>query len=84
VAGKEVKAGVYDLQVTGDLDLHGVSRSLTLPLRVEVAAGTLTATGKTTLRQSDFGMKPVSAGGGTVKVKNEIAVDLRIVARAGR
>jgi len=84
VAGEEVKAGVYDLQVTGDLDLHGVSRSLTLPLRVEVAAGTLTATGKTTLRQSDFGMKPVSAGGGTVKVKNEIAVDLRIVARAGR
>jgi polyisoprenoid-binding protein YceI len=84
VAGKEVKAGVYDLQVTGDLDLHGVSRSLTLPLRVEVAADTLTATGKTTLRHSDFGMKPVSVGGGTVKVKNEIGVDLRIVARAGR
>ena len=83
-AWMSIKAGVYDLQVTGDLDLHGVSRSLTLPLRVEVAAGTLTATGKTTLRQSDFGMKPVSAGGGTVKVKNEIAVDLRIVARAGR
>jgi polyisoprenoid-binding protein YceI len=84
VAGKEVKAGVYDLQVTGDLELHGVSRSLTLPLRVEVAAGTLTATGKTALRHSDFGMKPVSAGGGTVKVKNEIGVDFRIVARAGR
>ena len=31
-----------------------------------------------------FGMKPVSAGGGTVKVKNEIGVDYRIVARAGR
>jgi polyisoprenoid-binding protein YceI len=84
VAGKEVKAGLYDLQVTGDLDLHGVSRSLTLPLRVEVTAETLTATGKTTLRHSDFGMKPVSAGGGTVKVKNEIGVDFRIVARAGR
>jgi polyisoprenoid-binding protein YceI len=84
VAGKELKAGVYDLQVTGDLDLHGVSRRLTLPLRVEVAAETLTATGKTTLRQSDFGMKPVSAGGGTVKVKNEIGVDFKIVARAGR
>ena len=84
VTGKEVKAGVYDLQVTGDLDLHGVSRSLTLPLRVEVAADALTATGRTTLRHSDFGMKPVSAGGGTVKVKNEIGVDFRIVARAGR
>jgi polyisoprenoid-binding protein YceI len=84
VTGKEVKAGVYDLQVTGELDLHGVSRSLTLPLRVEVAADALTATGKTTLRHSDFGMKPVSAGGGTVKVRNEIGVDFRIVARAGR
>jgi polyisoprenoid-binding protein YceI len=84
VAGKEVGAGVYDIQVTGELDLHGVSRSLTLPLRVEVAADMLTATGKTTLRHSDFGMKPVSAGGGTVKVKNEIGVDFRIVARTGR
>jgi polyisoprenoid-binding protein YceI len=84
VAGREVGAGVYELQVTGELDLHGVSRSMTLPLRVELAAGTLTATGKTTLRQTDFGMKPVSAGAGTVKVKNEIGVDFRIVARAGR
>ena len=70
--------------MTGDLDLHGVTRSVTLPLRVELAADALTATGKTTLRHSDFGMKPVSAGGGTVKVKNEIGVDFRIVARAGR
>lgn len=84
VAGKETSPGVYDLQVTGDLDLHGVARTLTLPMRVEVAAGRLTATGKTVLRHSDFQMKPVSAGAGTVKVKNEIGVDFRIVARAGR
>jgi polyisoprenoid-binding protein YceI len=84
VTGKETARGVWDIQVTGDLDLHGVSRSLTLPLRAEVKDGTLTATGKTVLRHSDFGMKPVSAGGGTVKVKNEIGIDYRIVARAGR
>lgn len=84
VTGKETARGVWDVEVTGDLTLHGVSRSFTLPLRVEVKDGTLTATGKTVLRQSDFGMKPVSAGGGTVKVKNEIGMDYRIVARAGR
>jgi len=84
VSGKEVSPGVYEAQVQGDLSLHGVSRSLTLPLRVEVKDGTLTATGKTVLRHSDFGMKPVSAGGGTVKVKNEIGVDFKIVARAGK
>jgi len=84
VTGKEVARGVWDVQVTGDLALHGVSRRLTLPLRVEVTGDRLTATGKTVLRHSEFGMKPVSAGGGTVKVKNEIGVDYRIVARAGR
>jgi len=84
VTGKEVSPGRYSIQVTGDLSLHGVSRSLTLPLEVEVAADKLTATGKTVLRHSDFGMKPVSAGGGTVKVKNEIEIDFRIVARAGK
>jgi polyisoprenoid-binding protein YceI len=83
VAGKEVRAGVYDLQVTGDLALHGATRTMVLPLRVEVAAETLTASGKTVLRQTDFGMKPVSVGG-VVNVKNELGVDFRIVARAGR
>ncbi len=83
VAGKEISPGVYDLQVNGDLTLHGITRSLTLPLRVEVAAETLTASGKVTLRQTDFGMKPVSVGG-VVNVKNELGVDFRIVARAGR
>jgi hypothetical protein len=50
---------------------------------VEVAGETLTASGKTVLRQTDFGMKPVSVGG-VVNVKNELGVDFRIVARAGR
>jgi len=84
VTGREVSPGRYDVQVTGDLSLHGVSRGMTLPLHVEVQGETLTATGKTVLRQSDFGMKPVSAGGGTVKVKNEIGLDFKIVARAGK
>ena len=84
VTGKETARGVWDVQVTGDLDLHGVKRSVTLPLRVELSEQGLTATGKTSLRQTDFGMKPVSAGGGTVKVKNELGMDFRIVARAGR
>ena len=83
VAGKEVRSGVYDLQVAGALALHGVTRTVTLPLRVEVGADTLTASGKTVLRHTDFGMKPVSVGG-VVNVKNEIGIDFRIVARAGR
>jgi polyisoprenoid-binding protein YceI len=73
----------WELQVTGDLTVHGVTRSVTLPMKVEIVGDVLTATGRTTLRHDWFGLQPVSAGGGTVKVKNELGVDLRIVARAG-
>jgi len=82
VSGRPLGGGAFDLQVTGEMTLHGVTRTLVLPLKVETSAGTLTAAGRTTLRHDHFGMVPISAGGGTVKVKNELVVEFRIVGRA--
>jgi polyisoprenoid-binding protein YceI len=82
VAGRRVSEGVYELQVAGELTLHGVVRPVTVPVRVEVAEAALTATGRTSVAQRAFGIEPVSAGGGTVKVKNEVGIDFKIVARA--
>ena len=82
VTGRPSTRGAYDLEVAGDMTIHGVTRPLTLPVHVEVAGDMLTATGKAVLRHDQFGLQPVSAGGGTVKVKNEIGVTYRIVARA--
>ena len=82
VSGRAAGGGAYDLELVGELALHGVTRPLTLPVHVEIAGDTLTATGKAVLRHDQFGMQPVSAAGGAVKVKNEIALDYRIVARA--
>lgn len=81
VAGKRVSPDVYDLEVTGDLSLRGVARSLTLPIRVEVSGDTLKASGRTVLRHGDFALTPISVAG-VVKVKNEIAIDYTFVARA--
>lgn len=81
VSGRKVAEGVYDLQVTGELSLHGVARTVTVPVRVELAGNTLTASGKTTLGQRAFGIEPVSAGGGTVKVKNELGIEFKLVGR---
>ena len=72
--------GSDDLTIVGDLSLHGVTRELTVPVKVTLEGQMLTATGQATLRHDQFGMKPVSAGGGTVKVANEIRLDFRIVA----
>jgi polyisoprenoid-binding protein YceI len=70
-------SGARDLTLVGDLTLHGVTRPLTLQVRVALKADTLEATGSTKLRQTDFGITPISKAG-VVKVKDELTLDWRI------
>jgi len=79
VAGTQSSPGAYQLTVRGSLTLHGVTRPITLPLAVEVGADGLKATGRMTIRQTDYGIDPVSVAG-VVKVKNELALEYTIVA----
>jgi polyisoprenoid-binding protein YceI len=81
VEGRE-SGGVWNLRVGGELTLRGVSRPLVLPLRATLAGDRLEASGQVVLRQRDFGIQPVSVAG-VVKVKNELGLDYKIVARAG-
>jgi polyisoprenoid-binding protein YceI len=80
VAGRTVAPGVYELELRGELTIRGVARPLTLPLRVELAEDRLIARGRTSLRQSDFGIKPISVAG-VVKVKDELAIEFEVVGR---
>jgi polyisoprenoid-binding protein YceI len=82
VSGKALAAGgPYELQVQGELTVRGVARPFALPLRVELDGERLVARGQASLRQSSFGIKPISVAG-VVKVKDELAIDFEIVARA--
>lgn len=80
VEGRQVPDGSWNLKVTGDLTLHGTTRPIVLPLRLQKTDGVLTATGQLVLKQSEFGITPVSVAG-VVKVKNELGLDYKIVAR---
>ena len=60
-----------------------MTRPVTLPLAVEVGADGLEATGRMTIRQTDYGIDPVSVAG-VVKVKNELAIEYTIVAPPAR
>jgi polyisoprenoid-binding protein YceI len=62
------------LDVTGALTIHGTTR--TIHLHVTEANGRYT--GSTTLKQTDFGIRPITIAGGTVKVKDEIRIDFDI------
>ena len=64
--------------ITGDLTIHGRTRSITL-----AAARTAAVyRGSVRIRQRDFGITPISIVGGTVNVKDEILIEFEIVAAA--
>jgi polyisoprenoid-binding protein YceI len=69
------------LRIAGDLTLHGVTRPLTVPVTVRLTPGGLSADGQAMVRQTDFGIRPVTAGAGTVRVKDEIDVTFSVTAR---
>jgi hypothetical protein len=68
------QTGPGRFQVTGKLQLHGITKELEFP--VSASAGHYT--GKTKLKQTDFGIQPVSVAGGTVKVKDEIELEFDV------
>jgi polyisoprenoid-binding protein YceI len=79
---KQAPTGVFKLEVSGTLSLHGASRPLTILVQLQVGNdGTLTADAQVPLLQSDFGITPYKAVGGTVRVKDKLKLTFHIVAR---
>jgi polyisoprenoid-binding protein YceI len=72
--------GALDLVVTGRLTIHGRTQTVTAPVSVKVDGDRLTATGRFTIKQTDYGITPVSVGG-VVKVRNELNITFTIAAR---
>jgi polyisoprenoid-binding protein YceI len=80
---KQTGNETYSLVVNGDLTLHGVTKRIAIPVAATVTPQQLRAAGRYTLKQTDYGIKPYSAAGGTIKVKDEVVVNFSIVAKAG-
>ena len=72
--------GQFQAKIFGDLTLHGVTRSGLITAMVTMSDNTLHAKGSFPLHQSQYSIKPVSAGGGTIKVKDELRFTFDIVA----
>jgi len=79
VAVGEGRSAAADVRVTGELTLHGRTKSITAPVRVRIDGGSLTASGTLTVKQSDFGIKPVSVAG-VVNVKDALTIHFAVTA----
>ena len=70
------KEGAWVVQ--GELTLHGQTHAVTVTVTTDHGH----YKGATSLKQTAFGITPISIAGGTVTVKDEVKIDADIVARA--
>jgi polyisoprenoid-binding protein YceI len=80
-SASQIGEGQYWVALNGDLTLHGVKRSQPVSAHVTVNDNTLRAAGEFSVRQSDYEIRPVSALGGAVKLKDELKLSFDITAR---
>src|ERR1051326_2587450 len=79
VSGTKSTDGEYDLKITGDLTLHGVTRQITIPTKVTLNGNDLRAVGEFSIERSDYKVKATSAVHGLVRVRDKIKFNFDIV-----
>ena len=80
VSGAAAASGESVVQLTGRLNLHGIGKEITFPVRLHAEHNSLQTTGTVSLTQTDFGITPVKAAGGTVRVKDQVTIDFDLSA----
>lgn len=81
IAVRRASGTTVELSIRGDLTLHGATREVELPVRVELEGGVLRAQGEISLRQSDFRIRATAAAAGTVKVDDIVKLGFDVTAR---
>src|SRR5262249_12593195 len=84
VSATRLDEGKYQVRIPGNLTLHGATHSVTVNARLDFGTNELHAVGEFPIKQSEFGIKPVSVAGGTIKVKDEVRLSFDIIARKWR
>ena len=82
ISTSRLSEGRYRARIIGDLTLHGATqKNVWISAETSVSGDSLRAKGDFSLKQTDFGIKPFSAVGGTIKLKNDLKFVFDIVAR---
>jgi polyisoprenoid-binding protein YceI len=68
------------LSATLAVDLAGHRSTLVVPFKLEVSAGSLTASGTIVVRQSSMGLTPLSIMFGALQVQDELSIKFTLVA----
>jgi polyisoprenoid-binding protein YceI len=71
----------YRLRIEGMLSLRGVTKPHTVEAEMTVFDDAVRLTGESALWQSDYGIEPVTALGGAVRLKDQLRITFDLVGR---
>lgn len=77
----KIEGAIYSAAVNGNLSFRGVLHGQPVTARIVALGEMVRVSGEFTLRQTDYGIKPISVAGGALKVKDELKFSFEIVAR---
>jgi polyisoprenoid-binding protein YceI len=73
-AAERIDQGRYRLRIAGRLTLHGVTRPHPVEAELLLFPDGIRVRGESGLRLSDYRIKPVTAVGGTIRLKDDLQV----------
>jgi polyisoprenoid-binding protein YceI len=80
VSSAHVSGNRYRLRIEGPLSLHGTTNRLSIDAELLGYEDGVRLSGKFGLRLSDYGVRPVTALGGTIRLKDELRVAFDLAA----
>jgi polyisoprenoid-binding protein YceI len=81
IAADRVADDWYRLRIKGEIRLHGVKRPQSADVQVRILDGQVRLSGQCTLSLSAYRIKPVTALGGMIKLKDELKFEFDILGR---
>ncbi len=81
VNARKVSESLLQVTTTGNLTFRGVTQSHSFDARVQDMGTMLRISAEFPLKQSDYGIKPVSFAGGALRLKDELKFKMEMVAR---
>jgi polyisoprenoid-binding protein YceI len=79
VTGGQPGTPALDVVVAGRLTIRAVTRPVSVPVHVQLGDHSLNANGRFSVRQTEFGIKPISVGG-AVAVKDRLDITFSVAA----
>jgi polyisoprenoid-binding protein YceI len=81
IAADRIADDWYRLRIAGELSLHGVKKAHPVAAQLRLLGDEMRLSGQCTLALSAYRIRPVTALGGTIKLKDELKLDFDLVGR---